>query len=76
MRYLAEFQSLGLPILVGPSRKAFIGQVLNLPADERLEGTLAAVTAAVLNGADLVRVHDVKAAVRAVKIADAIKGKS
>ncbi|HRS52839.1 MAG TPA: dihydropteroate synthase [Candidatus Marinimicrobia bacterium] len=75
MRYLEEFRSLGFPILIGPSRKAFIGHVLNLPPEERLEGTLAAVTAAVLNGADLVRVHDVKAAVRAVKIADAIKGK-
>jgi len=76
IRYLEEFRSLGFPILIGPSRKAFIGHVLNLPPEERLEGTLAAVTAAVLNGADLVRVHDVKAAVRAVKIADAIKGKA
>jgi len=75
LRYLEEFRSLGFPILIGPSRKSFIGQVLGLPPGERLEGTLAAVTAAVLNGAEVVRVHDVKAAVRAVKIADTIKGK-
>lgn len=75
LRYLEEFRSLGFPVMVGPSRKSFIGQVLDLPPAERLEGTLAAVTAAVLNGANIVRVHDVKAAVRAVKIADAIKGK-
>jgi len=75
LRYLEEFRSLGYPILIGPSRKSFIGQVLGLPPGERLEGTLAAVTAAVLNGAEIVRVHDVKAAVRAVKIADTIKGK-
>jgi dihydropteroate synthase len=74
LRYLEEFRSLGYPVLVGPSRKSFIGLVLDLPVTERLEGTLAAVTAAVLNGADVVRVHDVKAAVRAVKIADTIRG--
>lgn len=75
LRYLSEFRSPGFPVLVGPSRKSFIGQILNLPPAERLEGTLAAVAAAIINGADIVRVHDVKAAIRAVKIADAIKGK-
>jgi dihydropteroate synthase len=74
LKHLAEFAGLGKPIVVGVSRKAFIGKVLgDLPASERLEGTLAAVTAAVLNGADIVRVHDVKETVRAVKVADAIK---
>jgi len=74
VHYLEEFKSLGFPILVGPSRKSFIGQILDLPPAERLEGTLAAVTASILNGASIVRVHDVKAAVQAVKIADAIVG--
>ncbi len=69
---LMEFRSLGFPILVGASRKSFIGNVLGLPVEERLEGTLAAITVAVMNGADMVRVHDVKAAKRAVQIADAI----
>lgn len=74
LHYLEEFQSLGYPILIGPSRKSFIGKVLDLSPSERLEGTLAAVTAAVLNGASIIRVHDVQAVNRAVKIADAIRG--
>jgi len=73
---LREFKSLGFPILMGVSRKSFIGNVLDLPVEERLEGTLAAVTASVLNGADIVRVHDVKEAKRAVRIADAVKASS
>jgi dihydropteroate synthase len=73
IRRLAEFRKHGRPILIGPSRKSFIGTVLNLPVNERLEGTIAAATACVLNGADIVRVHDVKEVARAVKIADAIK---
>jgi dihydropteroate synthase len=62
----------GLPLLVGPSRKGFIGHVLGLPVEERLEGTLAAVALAVAGGADLVRVHDVRAAVRCARLADAV----
>jgi dihydropteroate synthase len=73
LKYLDEFKSLGFPILVGPSRKSFIGKVLDLPPEERLEGTLAAVSAAVLHGANIVRVHDVQATVRAVRIIDRIK---
>jgi dihydropteroate synthase len=73
LRRLGELRSLGYPILVGPSRKAFIGKVLDLPAGERLEGTLAAVTAAVLNGADIVRVHDVAECGRAARVAWAIR---
>lgn len=75
LRYLSEFKSPGVPILVGPSRKSFIGKLLDLPLSERLEGTIAAVTGAVMNGANMVRVHDVKEAYRAVKVADAILGK-
>ncbi len=70
---LQRLKSLDCPILVGPSRKTFIGTILNLPVEERLEGTLAAVVACILNGANIVRVHDVKEARRAAMIADAIR---
>lgn len=73
IRRLQEFKSLGRPILLGTSRKSTIGKVLDLSVEERLEGTAATVTAGVLNGADIVRVHDVKAMVRVVRMADAIK---
>ena len=72
-----EFHRLGFPLLAGPSRKSFIGRTLardgrDAPPDERLYGTLAAVTACILKGAHIVRVHDVKAALDAARIADAI----
>ena len=70
---LRAFETLGCPILVGPSRKSFIGAVLDLPVNDRLEGSLAAAVASVLNGAHLLRVHEVKETKRAVMIADAIK---
>jgi dihydropteroate synthase len=70
---LHYFAQLGYPILVGPSRKAFIGSILDLPVDDRLEGTLAACVAAILRGASIIRVHDVKEAKRAAMIADAVK---
>jgi dihydropteroate synthase len=70
---LRTLQQLGFPVLVGPSRKAFIGTILDLPVDQRLEGTLAAVVACVLNGANIIRVHDVREAKRAVMVADAIR---
>ena len=73
MRRLEEFQELGCPILVGPSRKSFIGKLLDLPVDERLEGTAAAVTACVLRGANIVRVHDVREMKRVALVADALK---
>ncbi len=76
IRRLGEFSKLECPILVGPSRKSFIGRVLNLPPEECGEGTLAAVAAAILNGAHILRVHDVKAAKRASLIADRIAGKT
>jgi len=74
LKRLSEFQVLGKPILIGPSRKSFIGAVLKLPVEERLEGTAAAVAVAVLNGAEVVRVHDVRPMARIVRMIDAIKG--
>lgn len=76
IRRLSELKNLGCPILIGPSRKSFLGKVLNLPPAERLEGTMAAVALAIHNGADIVRVHDVTAARRVCQIADMIIGKS
>ena len=72
IRRMAEFKTLGRPILIGTSRKSFIEKVLNLPVDERLSATLATVAFAVQNGAGIVRVHDVKEARQAVDIIDAI----
>ncbi len=69
---LGELKALGYPLLVGPSRKSFVGYSLNLPVDQRLEGTAAAVTLCIDRGADIVRVHDVGAMVRVARIADAI----
>ncbi len=74
LRSLRRLSDLNRPLLIGPSRKSFIGNALGLPVEDRLEGTAAAVTAAVLGGASIVRVHDVKAMVRVVRMADAIKG--
>jgi dihydropteroate synthase len=74
MKGLKKFSLLGCPVLVGPSRKSFIGKLLNLPVEERLEGTAAAVTACILHGAHIVRVHDVKQMKRVALVADALKG--
>jgi dihydropteroate synthase len=71
---LDAFQGLGRPVCVGPSRKAFIGRVLGLPAGERLEGTIAAAVLSVSRGAHILRVHDVGAVVKAVRVAEAILG--
>lgn len=73
LRRLGELRSLGRPILVGPSRKSFVGKVLGLEPGERLEGTLAACVLAARNGAAVLRVHDVKQAVRALRLADAVE---
>ena len=70
---LSRLKQLGYPILIGPSRKSFIGTILDLPIDQRLEGTLAAVVASILNGANIIRVHDVKEARRAALVADAVR---
>jgi dihydropteroate synthase len=73
MRRMEELRELGQPILIGTSRKSFIGKALDLPAGERVEGTAATVTAAILRGADVVRVHDVREMTRVVKIADRMR---
>ena len=70
---LNEFNVLELPIMIGPSRKSFIGITLDLPPEDRIEGTAAAVSAGVMNGATIVRVHDVKSMKRVVKIIDKIR---
>jgi dihydropteroate synthase len=73
MRRLHELRELGHPMLIGTSRKSFIGKLLDLPAGERVEGTAATVTAAVLRGADVVRVHDVREMTRVVRVADQMR---
>ena len=73
LNHLSDFVALGRPMLIGVSRKSFIGKILDLPVEQRLEGTAAAVAISVLNGAKIVRVHDVKEMIRVVKIADAIR---
>jgi dihydropteroate synthase len=72
LRGLGALADLGRPVLVGPSRKRFIGSILDLPERERVEGTAGAVAWAVAHGANLVRVHDVKEIVRVVRVVDAI----
>jgi len=69
---LGELKELGYPILIGPSRKSTIGYVLDLPPDQRVEGTAAAVALGIDRGADIVRVHDVAAMVRVARMTDAI----
>jgi dihydropteroate synthase len=73
IRELSRFRCLGRPVLLGSSRKAFIGHILDRPVHERDTGTMATVAAAVMNGAHMVRVHDVKRAVETVRVIDAIK---
>ena len=70
---LNEFNVLELPIMIGPSRKSFIGITLDLPPEDRVEGTAAAVSAGVMNGANIVRVHDVKSMKRVVKIIEKVR---
>jgi|SRR3989338_1500904 len=72
LKNLSKFKDLGCPILVGASRKSFIGNITGLPVNERLEGTIASISIAIMNGANIVRVHDVKECKRAVMVADAI----
>lgn len=67
-----EIRALGYPLLVGPSRKSFIGFTLDLPTEERIEGTAATVSVAIVRGADIVRVHDVKQMTRVARMTDAI----
>jgi dihydropteroate synthase len=67
-----EIRALGYPLLIGSSRKSFIGYTLDLPPDQRLEGTAASVAIAIARGADIVRVHDVEAMIRVAKMTDAM----
>jgi dihydropteroate synthase len=69
---LNEIRQLGFPVLLGPSRKSFIGYTLDLPTDQRVEGTAAAVSVGITRGADIVRVHDVAYMARVVRMTDAI----
>lgn len=73
LRGLPALAALGRPLLVGVSRKGFIGAILNLKAPDRLEGSIAAAVAAILGGANMVRVHDVGETLRAARVADAIR---
>ena len=73
LKELKSFTSLGYPLLVGVSRKSFLGAILNLPLSDRVEGTAAAVTASILNGANIIRVHDVKEMKRVAMVSDALK---
>jgi dihydropteroate synthase len=73
MRRFDELKELGQPILVGTSRKSFIGKLLDLAVEDRLEGSIATAVAAVLRGADIVRVHDVPPMTRAVRVADRMR---
>ncbi len=72
LRRLPELRELGQPILIGTSRKSFIGKLLDLPVTERLEGTAATVAASIMQGADVVRVHDVRVMIRVARVADRI----
>jgi dihydropteroate synthase len=72
LRRLDEYKTIGRPLLVGTSRKSTIGNVLDLPVDERLEGTAATVALAISKGVDIVRVHDVKEMIRVSRMSDAI----
>jgi dihydropteroate synthase len=73
IRRLDEIRALGFPVLLGPSRKSFIGYTLNLPPDQRLEGTAAAVAIGIAHGADIIRVHDVELMLRVARMTDAIE---
>jgi dihydropteroate synthase len=72
LRELAALRVLGRPILLGTSRKSTIGRILDLPVEERLEGTLATTALGIAAGVDMVRVHDVEANVRAARVSDAV----
>lgn len=72
INHMDRFKALGYPILSGPSRKSFIGRVLDLPPDQRLEGTAATIALSIVRGADIVRVHDTRAMVRVARMMDAM----
>jgi dihydropteroate synthase len=72
IRQLTTFRRLGRPLLIGTSRKSTIGRVLDLPVEERLEGTAATIAVSIVNGVDIVRVHDIRPMVRVARMTDAI----
>ncbi len=72
LNHLGEIRALGFPVLIGPSRKSFIGYTLDLPPDQRIEGTGATISVGITRGADIVRVHDVEAMMRVARMTDAI----
>ena len=74
IRELKQIKAMGYPILLGPSRKSFIGQVLDLPVEDRLEGTMASISAGILNGANIVRVHDIIETKRTLSVIEKIIG--
>jgi dihydropteroate synthase len=76
MRHLEQIIALGFPVLLGTSRKSFIGHTLQLPVEERLEGTLATIGLGVQKGCQIVRVHDVRSTVRFCRMMDVLKGDS
>jgi dihydropteroate synthase len=69
---LEEIKKLGFPVLLGPSRKSFVGYTLDLPPDQRLEGTAAAVSIGIARGADIIRVHDFPYMTRVIRMTDAL----
>jgi dihydropteroate synthase len=73
IRRLGDFKDLDVPIMVGLSRKSFLGEILNLPAAQRLTGTIAASSIAIVNGADIIRVHDVKEGRQAADVAVSLR---
>lgn len=76
MRHLEEVMEMGYPVLLGTSRKSMIGNILNLPVEERLEGTAATVSFGIMHGCHIMRVHDVKEIVRTVRMMDVLTGKT
>jgi dihydropteroate synthase len=72
VNHLDEIKALGYPVLLGPSRKSFIGYTLNLPPDQRVEGTAAVCAVGIVRGADILRVHDVESIVRTARMTDAL----
>ena len=73
LKRLKSLRTLGKPVLLGVSRKSFLGHILDLPVGERLEGSLAGAAWGIMHGADVLRVHDVRETVRLVKVLEAIK---
>ena len=73
LKHVSEFRSLGFPIVIGTSRKSFIGKTLGVPVEERVPGSLATLCSAVLSGTHIVRVHDVRQSVQAVRMVEAIR---